>query len=185
VDDYPSCNLLVRKSIMQELGGFNTAFWPGEDTKLCLDITKKLHKRIIYEPTAIIYHHRRPLIFAHLKQITSYALHRGYFVRRYPQTSLRPAYFIPSIFLLSLFSGGIIAPFSVMLKQAYFLAVYFYLLITLISSIVGSLSEPTMTNTLDKARLIISVWLGTILTHLAYGLYFLKGLVSSRLKEEL
>jgi len=35
VDDYPSCNFLIRKSIMQALGGFNTNFWPGEDTKLC------------------------------------------------------------------------------------------------------------------------------------------------------
>ena len=34
VEDYPSCNFLVRKSVMQELGGFNTNFWPGEDTKL-------------------------------------------------------------------------------------------------------------------------------------------------------
>src|SRR4030042_1412732 len=40
VSDYPSCNFLIRKSIMQGLGGFKTQLWPGEDTKLCLDITK-------------------------------------------------------------------------------------------------------------------------------------------------
>ncbi len=33
VDDVPSCNLLVKKSVFQQVGGFDTAFWPGEDTK--------------------------------------------------------------------------------------------------------------------------------------------------------
>ncbi len=31
VDDYPSVNLFVRKSIFESLGGFDTRFWPGED----------------------------------------------------------------------------------------------------------------------------------------------------------
>jgi len=28
VDDFPSCNFLVRKSVLQELDGFHTRFWP-------------------------------------------------------------------------------------------------------------------------------------------------------------
>jgi len=28
IDDYPSCNLMVRKSILEKIGGFNTNFWP-------------------------------------------------------------------------------------------------------------------------------------------------------------
>ncbi|MCM8782429.1 MAG: glycosyltransferase, partial [Candidatus Omnitrophica bacterium] len=79
VDDYPTCNFLVRKSIMQQAGGFATNFWPGEDTKLCLKITKKLNKKIIYDPEVVVYHHRRPLFLPHLKQVANYALHRGYF----------------------------------------------------------------------------------------------------------
>ena len=83
VDDYPSCNFIVRKSVMQELGGFDTKFWPGEDTKLCLDITKKLKKKIIYDPEVFVWHHRRKLFIPHLKQIINYAQHRGYFVKKY------------------------------------------------------------------------------------------------------
>ncbi|MDD5669973.1 MAG: glycosyltransferase, partial [Candidatus Omnitrophica bacterium] len=35
VDDFPSCNLLVRKSVVKEAGGFKSNYWPGEDTVLC------------------------------------------------------------------------------------------------------------------------------------------------------
>ncbi|RKY34275.1 MAG: glycosyl transferase, partial [Candidatus Omnitrophota bacterium] len=97
VDDYPSCNFLVRREIFDRLGGFNNNFWPGEDTKLCLDITKKLGKKIIYDPQAFVFHHRRTLFFPHYKQVANYALHRGYFVKKFPETSLRFAYFLPSI----------------------------------------------------------------------------------------
>ncbi|MCG2706379.1 MAG: glycosyltransferase, partial [Candidatus Omnitrophica bacterium] len=113
VDDYPSCNFLVRKSIMQELGGFKTSFWPGEDTKLCLDITHKLGKKIIYDPRVLVCHHRRPLFLPHLKQVASYALHRGYFVKKLPETSLRISYFLPSILLIGLFLGAVMSLFLI------------------------------------------------------------------------
>ena len=172
VDDYPSCNFLVRKSIMQELGGFDTNFWPGEDTKLCLDITKKLGKKIIYDPQVLVYHHRRPLFTPHLKQIASYALHRGYFVKKYSQTSLRLAYFIPTLFLSALIIGAVLSLISVPFRMIYLSGLSLYLFLVFISSIFKDL------------RLIPLVFLGIISTHLTYGFWFLKGLLSLRLKEE-
>jgi len=47
-----------------------------------------------------VWHHRRPGLAAHLKQVGAYGLHRGYFARKYPETSFKPLYFIPSAFLL-------------------------------------------------------------------------------------
>ncbi len=172
VDDYPSCNLLVRRSIMLELGGFSTDFWPGEDTKLCLDITKKLGKKIIYSPDVFVYHHRRSLYLPHLKQIASYALHRGYFVKRFPETSLRFAYFIPSLFVIFLVFGGLAELLAPGFRIIYIIVLGFYLLLTLIFSIY------------NKLCLIPLVFFGIILTHIAYGLYFIKGLFSKKLKEE-
>jgi len=173
IDDFPSCNFLVRKSAMQELGGFKTSFWPGEDTKFCLDITGKLKKKVIYDPKVLVYHHRRSLYLAHLRQVANYALHRGYFVKKFPQSSLRLAYFIPSLFLLALFSGGIISLFSFPLRALYLSATGLYLFLVLIFSFNRNL------------RLMLLVFSGIILTHLAYGVYFIKGLVSLKLKEEL
>ena len=179
IDDYPSCNFLVRKSIMQELGGFNTNFWPGEDTKLCLDITRKLGKKIIYDPEVLVYHHRRPLFLPHLRQVASYALHRGYFVKKYPQTSLRISYFLPSIFVIGLFLGSIISLFFVPIRIIYFLALFLYLFVMFIFSIIGTVPERGL-----SLRIFLLVSSGIILTHLTYGFYFLKGLFSKKLSEE-
>jgi cellulose synthase/poly-beta-1,6-N-acetylglucosamine synthase-like glycosyltransferase len=173
VNDYPSCNFLVRKSVMEQLGGFNTNFWPGEDTKLCLDITKKIGKKIIYEPSVLVYHHRRPIFISHLRQVASYALHRGYFVKRYPQTSLRFTYFIPSIFVTLILVGGSLSFFLPGLRLPYLLCLTVYFLIIFIFIISKEL------------QLIPLVFFGIILTHLTYGIYFLKGLLSQRLKEEM
>ena len=97
VDDYPSCNLFVRKDILDKIGGYRTDFWPGEDTLLCKDIIDNW-KRIIYDPWVVVYHHRRPVFLPHLRQLGRYAFHRGYFCKRFPSNSLRLSYFIPTLF---------------------------------------------------------------------------------------
>ncbi len=165
-DDLPSCNFLVRKSIMKELGGFNTDFWPGEDTKLCLDISKKLGKKIVYDPAVLVYHHRRRIFLPHLKQISNYAFCRGIFVKKFPETSLRLAYFIPSFFLLFIVFGGFLCLF-----WADFRAFYASIISIYIFCVFGF--------SLNKKLLFIPlVFSGIIFTHLTYGAFFLKGLLT-------
>lgn len=172
VDDFPSCNFFIRRQIFRELGGFKTDFWPGEDTKLCLEITNKLGKKIIYDPFVCVWHHRRPLFLSHLKQIASYALHRGYFVKRYPQTSFKISYFIPTLFLISLVTSWVLAVFLPFFMWLYFTGIILYLSIVFIFSLSKELG------------LLPWVFLGIIFTHLTYGFYFLKGLLARKLCEE-
>lgn len=172
VDDYPSCNFLARKSIMQQLGGFNTKFWPGEDTKLCRDITKKLAKKIVYDPGVLVYHHRRSLFCGHLKQVASYALHRGFFVKAFPETSRRPTYFVPSLFLLCLVLGAAFSFIAAAFRAFYFTGVLIYLVSVFIFSLAAGV------------RFVIPVFFGIISTHLAYGAFFLKGLFARRLGDQ-
>lgn len=101
VDDYPSCNLFVRKSLLDSFGAYRTDFWPGEDTLLCKDIIDN-GKRIVYDPWVIVNHHRRAVFGPHLRQLGRYAFHRGYFCKRFPSNSLHLSYFIPSAFVLYL-----------------------------------------------------------------------------------
>jgi hypothetical protein len=157
---------------MKELCGFSTDFWPGEDTKLCLDITKKLGKKIVYDPSVLVYHHRRPLFKGHLNQVANYALHRGYFAKVYPETSLKIAYFVPSLFVVFLFFGASASLLSPLLRKAYFICLLSYLAVILLCSASRDL------------RLTLLVALGTLATHFTYGVYFMKGLLSRRLKEE-
>jgi len=101
VEDYPSCNLFVRKDLLDKIGGYRTDFWPGEDTLLCKDIIDNW-KRIVYDPWVVVYHHRRPLFLPHLRQLGRYGFHRGYFCKRFPSNSLRLSYFVPTLFDLYL-----------------------------------------------------------------------------------
>lgn len=179
VDDYPSCNFLVRKSIIEKLGGFDTKFWPGEDTKLCLEITNNLGKKIIYAPDVLVYHHRRPLFVPHLKQIWSYAVHRGYFAKKFPETSLRLTYFLPSIFVVGLVVGFLFSLISYSVRMLYVSALGIYFLAAFVSSLYEVFSSD------DKdIKLVLAVFIGTMLTHICYGIGFLKGLFSRILREE-
>ena len=99
IQDWPSVNLMVRKTDFLAIGGFDSPYWPGEDTKLCLDLVKKTGKKILYVPELVVWHHRRAGLVAHLRQIGGYGLHRGYFAKKYPETSRKLTYFAPSAFL--------------------------------------------------------------------------------------
>jgi GT2 family glycosyltransferase len=172
VDDFPTVNLSVRKEVFSEVGGFDTSFWPGEDTKLCLDIVHGLGKKILYEPNAIVYHHRRNVFKPHIKQISSYALHRGYFVKKYPQTSMKPGYFIPSFFFLYLLTAAFLSyQYPVVLSP---LILYLILLVLTVSGIVYRHRNFSL-GLLTGAAIF--------LTHVFYGFYFIKGLLSGELKQ--
>ncbi len=173
VDDYPTCNLLVRRSVLQQLGGFDTTFWPGEDTKLCLDIIKRGMK-IIYAPDVIVYHHRRPLFRGHLHQVRNYAMHRGYFVKRFPETSLRPSYFLPTLLVAGMVVGAVVSLWIPGLVWLYAAGIAAYLFAAFISAAMVS----------QSVRLTILAALGIIATHLTYGVWFVVGLLAPRLSEE-
>ena len=131
VDDWPTVNLLVRRDVFEKVGGFDNTYWPGEDTKLCLDIIHAGYK-IIYEPKAIVYHHRRGDLLKHFKQIGNYGLHRGHFAKIYPETSRKPFYFVPT--LLDLYLTFLIASSSLLSTFYCFrfrlLLIAYYLLLT-------------------------------------------------------
>jgi len=163
VDDFPSVNLIVRKTDFWKIGGFKTRYWPGEDTLLCLDLTKKLKKKIAYDPSIIVYHHRRSVVLPHLQQITRYAIHRGQFAKKFPATSRRLGYFIPSLFLVYLCSLPL---------THFFFPVFIYLLFLILTFFTFILHRQ---NVLSSLLAIITI----PLTHLYYGLLFLIGFFRS------
>ena len=171
VDDLPSCNLLVRTSLLREIGGYSTRYWPGEDTILCLEIVKR-GKEIVYDPFAIVRHHRRPLFGPHLRQVGRYALHRGFFARRFPKTSLRLSYMVPSLFVLGVIFGGAAAARFPVLRIPYLGVLAFYAAATLISVFHRNLADWLL------------AWLGVVLTHLWYGVRFMWGLLFGRMPKE-
>ena len=170
VDDLPSVNLIVRKDVFDYVGGYDSDFYPGEDTKLCLDIIQKAGKRIIYAPEVLVYHHRRRLFKGHLKQATNYAKHRGYFAKVLPETSRKFSYFIPSLFVLGLILGPIVCVFIPILWCLYWGIILLYSVLV-IASIRGTKSVAEWGLT----------FLGIVATHIGYGVNFIRGLLSKEL----
>ena len=172
VEDFPSCNLFVRTDAARRIGGFRPDYWPGEDTIFCMEVVKTLGKQIVYDPRVHVYHHRRGLYLPHLRQVGRYALHRGYFARKFPATSRKVSYMLPSLFVLGLVAGGVLALFCPLLRGIYLSAILFYATITFVSC--ASL----------QLALWIPTWVGVVLTHLVYGTRFLVGLLSPRMPGE-
>lgn len=162
--DIPSVNLLIRKKEFLDVGGFDSTFYPGEDTKMCLQVKQNGFK-MLYDPDILVYHHRRNLFWKHFAQLTNYAWHRGFFVKAYPETSRRLTYFLPSIFLLGVIFGPVLAVIFPLFWIPYLGAMGIYTLCNLIFSFKKNPFEWLMN------------MVGTFLSHLAYGAYFLKGLL--------
>jgi len=169
IDDYPSCNLFVRTEAFRAVGGFSTRYWPGEDTILCSDVVHKAGLRIVYDPRAMVFHHRRALFLPHLRQIGRYALHRGYFAKRFPKTSFRFSYMVPSFFFLGVACGPLVCLLLPVLWRWYAAALAFYGMITLTVSFHCNVMAWAV------------VWLGVMATHLVYGFRFLQGLIAWRM----
>jgi len=168
VDDFPSVNLIVRKSDFLKVNGFNTHHWPGEDTILCSDLVYKLKRKILYHPKVIVYHHRRAVLVPHLQQITRYALHRGNFARIYPKTSFRIGYLLPSLLFLYILSFFFYHP------TYYLLPLYLYFLLLSISFL----------SFLSSGFSLLLSTLATItipITHLYYGILFIIGFFTKKL----
>lgn len=168
VDDFPSVNLIVKKSDFDKVNGFDTHHWPGEDTILCSNLVYKLHQKILYHPKIIVYHHRRNVVIPHLQQITRYALHRGNFARIYPKTSFRLGYLLPSLFSLYLISLIIFHPIY------YLIPLFLYIFLLFL----------TFTTYLISHSSIYLSALATITipaTHLYYGILFIIGFFSKKL----
>lgn len=173
VEDYPSCNLLVRADLLRKVGGYRTDFWPGEDTLLCEAIVLGERKRIVYDPWAIVFHHRRRLFGPHLRQLGRYGFHRGYFVKRFPATSRKPGYFAPSLFVLGVLLGAAAFalpahPAATALRTAYVCGLGLYAGATFLASF-----------SLNPSMWLLT-WLGVVASHLWYGIRFLQGLCAAR-----
>jgi glycosyltransferase involved in cell wall biosynthesis len=170
-DDIHSCNFIARKSVIESAGGWNERYWPGEDTLMCLAI-KKLGKKLVESSEVVVYHHRRSLFKPHIKQVSRFGEHRGFFAKKFPENSAKLTYFFPTLLILFFIAG-----LSLSLFFSFFIFVVLLCLIAyLVSSFIAAVQQ------VKSAKLLFLVWLGIIVTHITYGSYFLSGLIKRDLK---
>ena len=51
----PSCNVMYKKSVLENAGGFRSDMWPGEDTDLDRRLVLDGH-RLLHNRHAIVFH---------------------------------------------------------------------------------------------------------------------------------
>lgn len=186
VDDYPSMNFIILKHVFEKVGGFDSNFWPGEDSKLCEDIVYKLEAKILYDPTVLVYHHRRPVLAHFLKQHGNYGYHRGAFFAHGDRNSRRLNYLVPTFFTIYL-SVTIIYTISIILSSRFYdiqlfsmiiftpALLYFFLLIKQFFSAYR-----------NKHSLKIAIFSSIVLflMHVYYGVKFVHGFFTGLIKKD-
>jgi glycosyltransferase involved in cell wall biosynthesis len=166
VDDWPSVNLSIRKSKFLDVGGFDSQYWPGEDTAFCATL-KAADISINYQPEIKVWHHRRSGLLTHLKQAGGYGLHRGYFARHLPSNSRRIQYFFPSVLLVTLLSiMGLVTMFPQRGSLALSLLIPY-----VIALFLGFM------DTLRRGGIALALYavVLALVTHLFYGYMFIRG----------
>lgn len=173
VSDWPTVNLSIRKDIFAELGGFQCRYWPGEDTYLCYELLTKKNIQVLYDPELIAYHYRRESLKQHLRQISAYGLHRGFFVKRFSRTSLNWRYFMPSSLVVFILAGFIGSFFSRSIFMLYLLGWGIYL-VALGNAFYDIYKHER------NALISLAALYYIFLTHIFYGLRFMQGLIFTR-----
>lgn len=163
-DDLPAFNFAVRRESLESVGGWNSTFYGGEDTKVCLEL-RRSGSRLCYLPTMIAYHHRRPIFRAHLRQVANVARHRGFFVRRHPATSRKLIYFLPAIGAAAAVPAGAISAVALTRSPRRAASVFLSAWLALSAS---AYRRAGPSSALFPAALVLH--------HLTYGLNFLRGL---------
>ena len=102
------CNMAYRRSVLERLGGFDPAFWPGEEMIAAFQATHLGHK-LIFQPDAILYHYPRSSFWRFCKQIYGYGATRIRLIRAGVDVELTTI--IPAFWVLALGVLGIAAVF--------------------------------------------------------------------------
>jgi cellulose synthase/poly-beta-1,6-N-acetylglucosamine synthase-like glycosyltransferase len=109
------CNMAFRKSVLAALGGFDVAFWPGEEMLAAFRATQAGHV-LIFVPRAALQHFPRATFTGFLRQMYGYGATRIRLIRSGVErewTTLVPAAWVASLLLLGL--AALVMPWALWL----------------------------------------------------------------------
>ena len=92
----PTCNVMYRKSVLEQVGAFDEAIWPGEDVELDLKI-KRAGYRLIFNPKAVVSHYRSKDYRSFARMMMRYGNAQSYLVKRYGL--FRTIHYVPPAFM--------------------------------------------------------------------------------------
>ncbi|MGC8742654.1 MAG: glycosyltransferase family 2 protein [Verrucomicrobiia bacterium] len=161
------CNLLARKDILLNIGGFDTNLYPNEENAL-MDLLINKGYKLIYDPEFYVYRRPRPNLKSFIKMLLNYGRGRAEQFRLHPTAGSIPNFAPPLLcsYLILLAVLWIFVRSATLLYFSIPMAIYiFAVLMQTIYSIFK----------FGLIKSIIAIPL-QILTNICYGLGFIRGL---------
>ena len=168
-DDWPSANMSISKKSFLEIGGFDDNYWPGEDSKLCLNLINSSGK-IVYRSNFKVFHYRRSSFLKHFKQIFRYSYTRGLFFQNKDQNSRKFLYVIPTLFMFYVF----FLPLLTLINIIFIIPILIFLLLLVIDLLISVKLEKNFM-VLIFSRLII------FLSFICYGFGFFLSFINKKI----
>ena len=105
------CNMAYRRKVLEEIGGFDPEFWPGEEMLAAYIATARKNYTLVFQPKAVLYHYPRTSYWRFLKQMFGYGATRIRLIRAgtdFEPLTLMPMFLFAAFIVLitgSLFSN--------------------------------------------------------------------------------
>lgn len=158
-----------RKEPVVKVGGFDPAFWCGQDYELDIRLRKAGYK-ILYTPKTRVYHFKRDSIRSLWRQMYRYGIARAKMVKKHHDT-LRFFHLIGPAFII----GGILAVLLTLLHLLPLWVIPCLIIAYVLLSLVSTLQITR------KPSVVVSSVLFYLLIHVGYGAGFIRGFFYSRL----
>lgn len=160
----PTCNVMYKKKILEDVGGFNYDLVTADDEELDYRIRKKGHK-IFYTPHAKVYHYRRPSGKRFTKMAYNYGLGRMQAIKLHPKMG-KWFHYASSTFVLTVL-------LLLLLSFVHFIFFWAFLALFLLSVVAISVASIYLSNDsyckFSTIFSLINIWLW------AYGIGMLRG----------
>lgn len=158
-----------RKDLVVKVGGFDPAFWCGQDYELDIRLRKAGYK-ILYTPKTRVYHFKRDSIRSLWRQMYRYGIARAKMVKKHHDT-LRFFHLIGPAFII----GGILVVLLTLLHLLPLWVIPCLIVAYVLLSLVSTLQITR------KPSVVVSSVLFYLLIHVGYGAGFIRGFFYSRL----
>ncbi len=112
----PTCNVMYDRKIFSEVGNFLEGLWPGEDVEFDYRVKKRGY-RILFNPSAKVYHYRPDNLRNFLKMMYKYGKAQGWLVRKYGffrKIQFVPLLVIAFVFLMIIYAKYILIALGVL-----------------------------------------------------------------------
>jgi GT2 family glycosyltransferase len=93
------CNMAFRRTVLEEIGGFDPKFWPGEEMLAAFRATRRGHQ-LIFHSGAALYHYPRQTLAGFVRQMFGYGATRIRLIRA--GVDFEPTTLVPALLVLSL-----------------------------------------------------------------------------------